>query len=140
MVSCDSYSYLKLKVSASIWESYIYNVFQAILFCILFFSRILRNITSKLGLKLNKFIEEDINTYYYINGQLHKTYKVKANPDVLNYPVRDDEKGKSAFQLFNESLWKVSTREQIFYAFNILLAWLKIIYIVFLDKRVCDLN
>lgn len=64
-------------------------------------------------MKLNKFIEEDINTYYYINGLLHKTYKVKNNPDVLNYSLSDQEKGKSASELFSQSLWKVSKTEQI---------------------------
>lgn len=78
----------------------------------MFVSRILGNFSSKLGLKLNKFTEEDINTYYYINGFLHKTYKVKENPDVLNYPLRDEEKGKSASELFDQSLWKVSKREE----------------------------
>ncbi|KAK3560925.1 hypothetical protein QTP86_023115, partial [Hemibagrus guttatus] len=71
------------------------------------FHWILRNLTAKLGLKLNKFIEEDINTYYYINGLLHKTYKVKENPDVLNYSLSDQEKGKSADELFSQSLWKI---------------------------------
>ncbi|MCI4385754.1 hypothetical protein PGIGA_G00054290 [Pangasianodon gigas] len=71
------------------------------------FHWILRNFTSKLGLKLNKFTEEDINTYYYVNGLLHKTYKVKENPDVLNYPLRKEERGKSASELFSESLWKI---------------------------------
>ncbi|TSQ58033.1 L-amino-acid oxidase [Bagarius yarrelli] len=71
------------------------------------FHWILRNFTAKLGLKLNKFIEEDINTYYYINGLLHKTYKVKQNPDVLNYTLTDQEKGKTASELFNQSLWKI---------------------------------
>ncbi|XP_027029761.1 L-amino-acid oxidase [Tachysurus fulvidraco] len=71
------------------------------------FHWILRNFTAKLGLKLNKFIEEDINTYYYVNGLLHRTYKVKQNPDVLNYSVSDQEKGKSASELFNQSLWKI---------------------------------
>ncbi|GAA6078545.1 L-amino-acid oxidase, partial [Tachysurus ichikawai] len=71
------------------------------------FHWILRNFTAKLGLKLNKFIEEDINTYYYINGLRHKTYKVKQNPDVLNYSVSDQEKGKSASELFNQSLYKI---------------------------------
>ncbi|XP_060799818.1 L-amino-acid oxidase-like [Neoarius graeffei] len=68
---------------------------------------ILMNVTLQLGLKLNKFIEEDINTYYYIRGLLHKTYKVKQNPDVLNYPLREEEKGKSAIELFSESLSKI---------------------------------
>ncbi|KAM9469622.1 L-amino-acid oxidase-like [Clarias gariepinus] len=71
------------------------------------FHWILRKVISKLGLKLNPFIEEDINTYYYINGNRYKTYQVIQNPDILKYPLREDEKGKSASQLYDESLWKV---------------------------------
>ncbi|KAF5899855.1 L-amino-acid oxidase, partial [Clarias magur] len=72
-----------------------------------YFHWILRNVTSKLGLKLNPFIEEDINTYFYINGVPHKRYQVMQNPDILKYPLREDEKGKSAGQLYDESLWKI---------------------------------
>ena len=66
---------------------------------------------SKMGLKLNRFIEEDINTYYYVNGLLVKTYKVMENPDVLNYTLNEREKGKSASQLFEMALQKVSNKK-----------------------------
>ncbi|XP_072547291.1 L-amino-acid oxidase [Salminus brasiliensis] len=71
------------------------------------FHKILMSFVSKMGLKLNPFIEENINTYYYINGLLEKTYTVKENPDVLNYSVDAHEKGKSASQLFDMTLWKI---------------------------------
>lgn len=64
----------------------------------------------KLGLELGKFVQDDINTYYYINGLHYKTYTVKQNPDVLNYPVNDWEKGKSARELFDMALGKVSEK------------------------------
>ena len=63
---------------------------------------------SKTKLKLNPFIEEDINTYYYVNGLLLKTYTVKENPDMLNYTLNEREKGKSASELFDMALKKVS--------------------------------
>ncbi|KAG9265426.1 L-amino-acid oxidase-like [Astyanax mexicanus] len=71
------------------------------------FHKILMSLVSKMGLKLNPFIEENNNTYYYINGLLEKTYKVIANPDVLNYDVDEQEKGKSASQIFDMTLWKI---------------------------------
>ncbi|XP_072547892.1 L-amino-acid oxidase-like [Salminus brasiliensis] len=71
------------------------------------FHKILMSFILNMGLKLNPFIEEDINTYYYINGLLEKTYTVKENPDVLNYSVDAHEKGKSASQLFDRALSKI---------------------------------
>lgn len=70
--------------------------------------RILLNFAIKLGLKFRPFVQEDENTYYYINGFRYKTYTVRQNPDVLNYTVYDWEKGKNASQLFNIALGKVS--------------------------------
>ncbi|XP_076833311.1 L-amino-acid oxidase [Brachyhypopomus gauderio] len=69
--------------------------------------KILRRLVEKMHLKVNRFIEEDINTYYYVNGLLHKTYKVKENPDVLNYTLNEQEKGKTASELFDMALWKI---------------------------------
>jgi hypothetical protein len=63
-----------------------------------------------MGLGLNPFIQDDINTYYHVNGLLQKTYRVKENPDVLNYPLTDKERGKSAGQLFDLALWKVCAK------------------------------
>ncbi|XP_026869470.2 L-amino-acid oxidase [Electrophorus electricus] len=69
--------------------------------------KILGILVKKMGLKLNRFIEEDINTYYFVNGLLQKTYKVKENPDVLNYSLSEHEKGKTAKELFDMALWKI---------------------------------
>ncbi|XP_029536712.1 L-amino-acid oxidase-like isoform X1 [Oncorhynchus nerka] len=71
------------------------------------FHKILLSFALKMGLGLNPFIQDDINTYYYVNGLLQKTYRVKENPDVLNYPLTDKERGKSAGQLFDLALWKI---------------------------------
>ncbi|XP_039526929.1 L-amino-acid oxidase isoform X2 [Pimephales promelas] len=71
------------------------------------FHKILLNFATKLGLKFGNFEQEDGNTYYYINGFRYKTYTVRQNPDVLNYPVYDWERGKNASQLFNMALGKL---------------------------------
>nr|XP_046169544.1 L-amino-acid oxidase-like [Oncorhynchus gorbuscha] len=71
------------------------------------FHKILLSFALKMGLGLNPFIQDDINTYYHVNGLLQKTYRVKENPDVLNYPLTDKERGKSAGQLFDLALWKI---------------------------------
>lgn len=73
--------------------------------------RILLNFAKKsLGLEFTPFVQDDENTYYLINGFRYKTYTVTQNPDVLNYPVYDWERGKSASQLFNIALGKVSEK------------------------------
>ncbi|KAM9317516.1 L-amino-acid oxidase [Pholidichthys leucotaenia] len=71
------------------------------------FHKILLSLISKLQIPLNHFIQDDINTYYYVNGGLHKTYTVENNPSVLNYSLNDRERGKSATELFTQALWKV---------------------------------
>ncbi|XP_051719690.1 L-amino-acid oxidase isoform X2 [Ctenopharyngodon idella] len=72
------------------------------------FNRILLNFARKsLGLEFGPFKQDDENTFYLINGFRYKTYTVKQNPDVLNYPVYDWERGKSASQLFNIALGKL---------------------------------
>nr|XP_046244346.1 L-amino-acid oxidase [Scatophagus argus] len=71
------------------------------------FHKILRTFASKLQISLNPFIEDNINTYYLVNGVRQKTYAVENNPDVLNYSLYEREKGKSAAQLFSQALWKV---------------------------------
>ncbi|KAM7413685.1 hypothetical protein PAMA_020865 [Pampus argenteus] len=71
------------------------------------FHKILLSLASKLHISLSKFIENDINTYYLVNGVLQKTYAVESNPDVLNYTVSERERGRSAAELFSQALWKV---------------------------------
>ncbi|XP_062241768.1 L-amino-acid oxidase [Platichthys flesus] len=71
------------------------------------FHKILLSFVSKLSISLNRFIQDDINTYYLINGVLQKTLDVKSNPGLLNYSLSESERGKSAAQIFSEALWKV---------------------------------
>ncbi|KAF4104083.1 hypothetical protein G5714_015070 [Onychostoma macrolepis] len=71
------------------------------------FHKILRSLADKMGLKLTPFVQDDENTYYFINGFRYKTYTVKQNPDILKYPVNDREKGKSARELFDMALGKL---------------------------------
>ncbi|XP_067307877.1 L-amino-acid oxidase isoform X2 [Pseudorasbora parva] len=72
------------------------------------FHKILLSFAKKLGLKKpGNFVQDDENTYYLINGFRYKTYTVRQNPDILNYPVYDWEKGKNASQLFNIALGKL---------------------------------
>ncbi|XP_053277923.1 L-amino-acid oxidase [Pleuronectes platessa] len=71
------------------------------------FHKILLSFVSKLSISLNRFIQDDINTYYLINGVLQKTHDVKSNPGLLNYSLSESERGKSAAQIFSEALWKV---------------------------------
>lgn len=73
--------------------------------------RILLSFASKLQISLNRFIQDDINTYYFLNGVLQKTYAVENNPGLLNYSLAERERGKSAAQLFSQALWKVSFHE-----------------------------
>ncbi|KAM9812650.1 L-amino-acid oxidase isoform 2-T2 [Syngnathus typhle] len=69
--------------------------------------RILLSFASKLQIPLNHFIQDDRNTYFLLNGKLHKNFAVANNNDALNYTLTEGERGKSAGQLFSETLWKV---------------------------------
>uniref|UniRef100_UPI0037E72AF1 L-amino-acid oxidase n=1 Tax=Semicossyphus pulcher TaxID=241346 RepID=UPI0037E72AF1 len=71
------------------------------------FHKILLTFANKLQISLNHFIQDDINTYYFVNGVLEKTYAVESNPAVLNYSLNERERGKSAAKIFSEALWKV---------------------------------
>ncbi|XP_041851049.1 LOW QUALITY PROTEIN: L-amino-acid oxidase [Melanotaenia boesemani] len=71
------------------------------------FHKILLSFISKLQISLNRFIQDDINTYYLVNGVLLKTFTVENDPSVLNYSLNDSERGMSAAQLFSQTLWKV---------------------------------
>ncbi|XP_040887590.1 L-amino-acid oxidase-like [Toxotes jaculatrix] len=69
--------------------------------------RIVRWFAQKLGVKLNKFIMADPNTFYLVNGLRERTYTVQKNPDVLKYEVLESEKHKSADELLQLALQKV---------------------------------
>ncbi|XP_041841767.1 L-amino-acid oxidase-like [Melanotaenia boesemani] len=68
---------------------------------------IVRWFIKELGLKLNRFIMDDMNTFYLVHGLRKKTYAVKANPDILNYKLPEREKGKSADELLQQALQRV---------------------------------
>ncbi|XP_033833254.1 L-amino-acid oxidase [Periophthalmus magnuspinnatus] len=71
------------------------------------FHKILLNLLSKFRIPLNPFLQEDVNTFHLINGKLHQTKAVKNDSGVLNYTLGENERGKSAAQLFQQALWKV---------------------------------
>ncbi|MGH0164868.1 UNVERIFIED_CONTAM: hypothetical protein FKN15_047900 [Acipenser sinensis] len=68
--------------------------------------KIIHHYIKYYNLSLNNFIHTDRNTWYFVNGRRIKTYAVDDNPDILGYPVREDEKGKSADQLYTEAVAK----------------------------------
>lgn len=48
-----------------------------------------------------------------MNGLLHKTYTVESDPGVLNYSLNEGERGKTAFQLFDDTLFNVGVRSTL---------------------------
>uniref|UniRef100_A0A8D0UMK3 Amine oxidase n=1 Tax=Sus scrofa TaxID=9823 RepID=A0A8D0UMK3_PIG len=76
-------------------------------------SRLVHTYVRKLGLKLNKFIQYDGNTWFLINGKHYRTREVKANPELLGYSMNPKEKGKNAMNLFYQSIEKVTPASPI---------------------------
>lgn len=72
-------------------------------FCI----RLIHTYIKKLGLKLNKFIQYDGNTWYLINGRRHRSKEVQDHPEILGYSLSPTEEGKSPTKLFHQSIAKV---------------------------------
>ncbi|XP_047647478.1 L-amino-acid oxidase-like [Phacochoerus africanus] len=68
--------------------------------------RLVHTYVRKLGLRLNKFIQYDGNTWFLINGRHYRTREVKANPELLGYSMNPKEKGKNAMHLFYQSIEK----------------------------------
>ncbi|XP_039216949.1 L-amino-acid oxidase [Crotalus tigris] len=69
--------------------------------------RIVREYIRKFGLQLNEFFQENENAWYFIKNIRKRVWEVKKDPGVLKYPVKPSEEGKSAGQLYRESLQKV---------------------------------
>uniref|UniRef100_A0A452Q7Q9 Amine oxidase n=1 Tax=Ursus americanus TaxID=9643 RepID=A0A452Q7Q9_URSAM len=69
--------------------------------------RLVHTYVKKLGLKLNKFIQYDGNTWYLINGKRHRSREVQDNPGVLGYSMSPTEKAKSPSNLFDQSIAKL---------------------------------
>ncbi|NWI93280.1 OXLA oxidase, partial [Pitta sordida] len=74
--------------------------------------RLVREFIRQFGLKLNPFIQRDDNTWYFVNGTRVRAWEVNENPDILRYPVMPSEKGKSAGQLYQETLDKAFKKFQ----------------------------
>lgn len=80
--------------------------------CALLFSRLVREFIRQFGLKLNPFLLADNKTWYFLNGTRTRAEEVNKNPDILNYPVNASERGKSATELFRETLHKVRAQRE----------------------------
>lgn len=68
---------------------------------------IVRWFAKDLGVKLNDFVMDDVNTFYLVHGLRKRTYTVQASPDILKYKLRKSERGKSPDQLLQQALQKV---------------------------------
>ncbi|OIK09947.1 amine oxidase [Bacillus sp. MUM 116] len=55
----------------------------------------------KLGLSLNPFINRTTTDILYINGIKTRLNLYEQNPEIFNFPVQPNERGKSAEELFN---------------------------------------
>ncbi|XP_058023535.1 L-amino-acid oxidase [Ahaetulla prasina] len=69
--------------------------------------RIIREYIRKFDLQLNEFFQENENAWYFIKNIRKRVWEVKKDPGLLKYPVKPSEEGKSASQLYQESLKKV---------------------------------
>ncbi|XP_041507042.1 L-amino-acid oxidase-like [Microtus oregoni] len=69
--------------------------------------RLTHTYVKKFGLKLNKFIQYDNNTWYLFNGQRYRAWEVEANPEILGYPTDPTEKNKTAQNLFYQAVIKL---------------------------------
>ncbi|XP_075399355.1 L-amino-acid oxidase-like [Tenrec ecaudatus] len=69
--------------------------------------RLSRELIRRFGLKLGEFCHSNLQTWVLVNGVRRRMGEMHANPHLLGYPIRADEKGKTAEQLFDQSLRKV---------------------------------
>uniref|UniRef100_A0A8D2Q554 Amine oxidase n=1 Tax=Varanus komodoensis TaxID=61221 RepID=A0A8D2Q554_VARKO len=68
--------------------------------------RIIREFLGKFNLSLNPFTQIDKNAWYLIRNVRHSMAHVNANPGIFGYPVHPRERGKTADELFQETLDK----------------------------------
>uniref|UniRef100_A0A3P9IE41 Amine oxidase n=1 Tax=Oryzias latipes TaxID=8090 RepID=A0A3P9IE41_ORYLA len=66
--------------------------------------QILLSLVKKLNLPTNKFIMDDKETFYFVNGEKIKTGLVKNNTCLLNYNIPPPKCNKSAHDILIESL------------------------------------
>ncbi|XP_059933283.1 L-amino-acid oxidase-like isoform X1 [Gadus macrocephalus] len=68
------------------------------------FHQIVRSCAQRLGVRLSKFVMDDPNTFYLVNGQLVKTYRADKKPALLKYNTPQQ---LSADQLLDQALQTV---------------------------------
>uniref|UniRef100_A0A8C3HNQ8 Amine oxidase n=1 Tax=Chrysemys picta bellii TaxID=8478 RepID=A0A8C3HNQ8_CHRPI len=69
--------------------------------------RIVREFITKFKLKLNPFYNTNDNAWYLANNVRARSGAVDRNPDILQYPLLPTERGKSASELYDQTLDKV---------------------------------
>ncbi|XP_054832427.1 L-amino-acid oxidase-like [Eublepharis macularius] len=63
----------------------------------------------KFKLTVKPSVQSDENAWYLIRNIRKRVREVKANPDIFGYPVRPNEKGISANELFDRALSKITS-------------------------------
>ncbi|TFJ97663.1 cytochrome P450 2H2-like [Platysternon megacephalum] len=71
--------------------------------------RIVREFITKFKLKLNPFYNTNDNAWYLANNVRARSGDVDRNPNILQYPLLPTERGKSASELYDQTLDKVTT-------------------------------
>ncbi|NXT02691.1 OXLA oxidase, partial [Jacana jacana] len=66
--------------------------------------RLVREFIKQFGLKLNPFQETDPKAWVFVNGVRARVEEVTKNPDILKYPLKPSERGKSAEELYRGTL------------------------------------
>ncbi len=63
----------------------------------------------KFNLSLDPFINRTPNDLIYVNGVRTTYEQYEKNPDILNYPVEESEKGKTADELLNWAIEPITS-------------------------------
>ncbi|NXS55304.1 OXLA oxidase, partial [Brachypteracias leptosomus] len=68
--------------------------------------RLVHEFIQQFQLQVNPFVVTGNRTWFFLKGSRVRAEKVSRDPDVLNYPVKPSEKGKSAEELYRGVLHK----------------------------------
>nr|XP_016847267.1 PREDICTED: L-amino-acid oxidase isoform X1 [Anolis carolinensis] len=70
--------------------------------------RIVHEYSKKFGLRMSELQHDDDSGWYLLNNVRRRIWEVNQDPSLLGYDVYPSEKGKTATQLYSESLKKVA--------------------------------
>ncbi|PYZ97589.1 amine oxidase [Alteribacter lacisalsi] len=59
---------------------------------------------NQFGLETNEFINTTDNDLYYVNNRLVRRFQYEDDPDILGFPVSEDESGETAAELLKSAL------------------------------------